>query len=171
MRQSPRSTRRVLITTMLMLVAAGAAAAGETDLAGAEAPDFVLRSFSGPNVRLSEYRGHVVILSFWASWCGDCRAQLESLAGVYDRYHDAGFDVLAVNLDRDPRQGRSAVEGWQAGYPILYDAGGEVGRRYDVGAMPLAVLVDRDGIVREVFHGYRRGQEPYLEKVRALLRE
>jgi len=163
--------RSLLGAVAALLLASGGAQAA-TELAGSEAPDFVLKSLAGSNIRLSEYRGRVVMLVFWASWCGDCRAQLESLADVYDRYHDAGFDVLAVNLDREERQARGAADGWQAAYPILYDAGGEVGRLYDIGSMPLAVLVDRDGVVREVFRGYGRGQgQQYLERVRALLRE
>jgi len=143
-----------------------------SELAGSEAPDFVLKSLSGENLRLSEYRGRVVMLSFWASWCGDCRAQLDALAALYSRYHDAGFDLLAVSLDRDPVQAKAAAEGWQAEYPVLYDGAGEVGRQYDVGSMPLAVLIDRDGVVRATFQGYRRGREDeFLEQVRAVLRE
>ena len=160
---------RALMAAGLLALGCAEAASG---LAGSEAPDFVLKSLSGSNIRLSEYRGRIVMLVFWASWCGDCRGQLETLADVYESYHEAGFDVLAVNLDRDERQAREAAQGWQADYPILYDAGGEVGRSYDVGAMPLAVLIDRDGVIREVVRGFGRGQgEEYLERVRALLRE
>lgn len=159
---------RVLVAAVLVAASAGAA----DELTGEVAPDFALKSLAGPNIRLSEYRGRVVMVVFWASWCGDCRRQLESLADVYESYHEAGFDVLAVNLDREERQARDAARAWEAGYPVLYDAGGEVGRRYDVGAMPLAVLIDRDGVIRDVIRGFARRQEQdYLERVRALLRE
>ena len=152
-----------------LLVAVGTvSAAGE--LKGAEAPDFVLKSFSGKNLRLSEYRGEVVMLSFWATWCGDCRAQLAELGAMRDRYQDAGVELLAVSLDQSARQASEVTAG--ATYPVLHDAGGEVGRLYDVTKMPMMVLIDRGGVVREVFEGFRRGsEEQYLERVQALLRE
>jgi peroxiredoxin len=151
------------------LVAAGAVSAA-TELKGAEAPDFVLKSFSGKNLRLSEYRGEVVMLSFWATWCGDCRAQLEELGAMRDRYQDAGVELLAVSLDQNAKQAGEASA--NVTFPVLHDAGGEVGRLYDVTKMPVMVLIDRGGVVREVFEGFRRGnEEQYLEHVQALLRE
>jgi peroxiredoxin len=152
-----------------LLVAAGTVSAA-TALKGAEAPDFVLKSFSGNNLRLSEYRGEVVMLSFWATWCGDCRAQLSELGAMRDRYQDAGVELLAVSLDQSARQASAMTEG--STYPVLHDAAGEVGRLYDVQKMPVMVLIDRGGVVREVFEGFRRGnEEQYLERVQALLRE
>jgi peroxiredoxin len=139
-------------------------------LRGTEAPDFVLKSLAGKNLRLSEFRGEVVMLSFWATWCGDCRAQLAELATMHDRYQDAGVELLAVSLDQNARQASEVMA--EASYPVLHDAAGEVGRLYDVTKMPVMVLIDRGGVVREVFEGFRRGNEQqYLEHVQALLRE
>ena len=155
------------LAALLAIAGSGFAA---TQLVGAEAPDFVLKSLSGKNLRLSEYRGDVVMLSFWATWCGDCRAQLEELGTMRDRYQDAGIELLAVSLDQNARQASETAAG--AGYPVLHDAGGEVGRLYDVTKMPVMVLIDRGGVVRDVFEGFRRGnEEQYLERVQALLRE
>jgi peroxiredoxin len=152
-----------------LLVAAGTVSAA-TALKGVEAPDFVLKSFSGKNLRLSEYRGEVVMLSFWATWCGDCRAQLTELGAMRDRYQDAGVELLAVSLDQSARQASDMTK--DSTYPVLHDAAGEVGRLYDVTKMPVMVLIDRGGVVREVFEGFRRGnEEQYLERVQALLRE
>jgi peroxiredoxin len=152
-----------------LLAVAGSVSAA-TQLLGSEAPDFVLKSIAGKNLRLSEYRGEVVMLSFWATWCGDCRAQLEQLGAMRDRYQDAGVELLAVSLDQNARQAGEATSA--ASYPVLHDAAGEVGRLYDVTKMPVMVLIDRGGVVREVFEGYRRGsEEQYLERVQALLRE
>jgi peroxiredoxin len=147
---------------LIGLLAATGTVSAAAELEGAEAPDFVLKSFAGKNLRLSEYRGEVVMLSFWATWCGDCRAQLAELG--------AGIELLAVSLDQSSRQANEMTAG--ASYPVLHDAGGEVGRLYDVTKMPVMVLIDRDGVVREVFEGFRRGnEEQYLERVQALLRE
>ena len=152
-----------------LLVVAGSVSAA-TELKGAEAPDFVLKSFAGKNLRLSEYRGEVVMLSFWATWCGDCRAQLTELGVMRDRYQDAGVELLAISLDQSSRQASEMTAG--APYPVLHDAVGDVGRLYDVTKMPVMVLIDRGGVVREVFEGFRRGnEEQYLERVQALLRE
>jgi peroxiredoxin len=150
-----------------------ASVAGATaQLAGSDAPDFVLKSTSGANLRLSEYRGEVVMLSFWATWCGDCRAQLERLGEMHDRYQDAGVELLAVSLDQSAKQARDVAASLDVTYPVLHDAGGAVGRLYDVSKVPVMVLIDRGGVVREVFEGYRRGNEQqYLERVQALLRE
>jgi peroxiredoxin len=155
---------------LIGLLAATSTVSAATHLKGAEAPDFVLKSSSGKNLRLSEYRGEVVMLSFWATWCGDCRAQLAELGAMRDRYQDAGVELLAVSLDQSARQASEATAG--ASYPVLHDAAGEVGRLYDVTKMPVMVLIDRGGVVREVFEGFRRGnEEQYLERVQALLRE
>jgi peroxiredoxin len=157
----------VALVALLAVAGSGSAA---THLRGAEAPDFVLKSLAGKNLRLSEYRGDVVMLSFWATWCGDCRAQLEQLAAMRDRYQDAGVELLAVSLDQNAKQAGEVTA--QVSYPVLHDAGGEVGRLYDVTKMPVMVLIDRGGVVREVFEGFRRGNEQeYLEHVQKLLRE
>jgi peroxiredoxin len=165
-----RSAMRVMVAVLAS--AAGLAVSAATPQAGAEAPDFVLKSVSGRNVRLSEYRGEVVMLSFWATWCGECRAQLEALADMHSRYHDAGVALLAVSLDQNERQVGELAASLGVDYPVLHDPSGEVGRLYDVSKIPVMVLIDRSGTVREVFEGFRRGGEPqYLESVQALLRE
>jgi peroxiredoxin len=155
-----------------MLLAVTTVVSAAKELKGSEAPDFVLKSLSGSNLRLSEYRGEIVMLSFWATWCGDCRAQLEELGAMYSRYHDAGVELLAVSLDQNRRQADDLSSRLGGGYPVLHDASGEVGRLYDVKRMPMMVLIDRGGVVRDVFEGFQRGNEQqYLERVQALLRE
>jgi peroxiredoxin len=156
---------------VLALVLAGATSSFGAP-PGANAPDFALKSMSGENLRLSEYRGRVVLLTFWASWCGKCRSQLEGLSSLYDRYSSAGLELLAVSLDTRRRQVEDAMEAANVNYPVLHDVGGEVGQLYEVSSMPLVLLIDREGVVREVFEGYERGnEEQYLERVRELMNE
>lgn len=140
-------------------------------LEGSEAPDFVLRSVEGKNIRLSEYRGEIVMVAFWASWCGACRSTLERLGETYERYRESGVELLAVSLDRDARAVNEAALGLNGHYPVLHDASGEVGRAYDVDSMPALVLIDRDGIVRDVFEAKRGPSESYVARLRDLLRE
>ena len=161
-------SRLALVAALAFATAVSAA----TKLKGTEAPDFVLRSLAGQNLRLSEYRGQIVMLTFWASWCGDCRAQLEQLGEMHERYQEAGVELLAVNLDQNRKQAADMMVRLNATYPVLHDQAGDVGKLYDVSRMPVMVLIDRGGIVRDVFEGFRRGsQQEYLERVQALLRE
>lgn len=142
------------------------------DLDGQLAPDFALRSSQGQNLRLSEYRGQVVMINFWATWCGPCRQEMPMLNEIYDRYNDVGFTLLGVNIDENPQQALRMAERLKVTFPVLFDERKEVSKMYDVRAMPVTVMIDRDGRVRSVHQGYQSGREQeYLNEVRALLRE
>lgn len=159
-----------------MVAVVGLAIAGSAGAAlppaGSHAPDFVLKSLSGRNERLSEYRGDVVLLSFWASWCGECTPQLEHAANLQARYGDAGVRLLAVSLDRERRSAASGIDAESAAFPVLHDVGSLVGKAYDVRKLPTLLLIGRDGVVRDVFEGYERGDETtYLARLREVLRE
>jgi peroxiredoxin len=139
---------------------------------GESAPDFVLKSLAGENLRLSEYRGEVVMVNFWATWCGDCRAQLTELNDWYATYQGAGLQFLAVSLDRDLADVSKAADALNLAYPVLHDEALTVSKLYDVSSMPVSILIDRDGIVRDVIEGFRRSHgQDFLERIRELLRE
>jgi len=160
---------RLLVLLSLPLAAVGAKAA---DLAGTQAPDFVLKSMSGENLRLSEYRGEVVLINFWTSWCGDCRESMPALNDLYERYREVGFQVLSVNMDRKMEDATEMATSLGMRHPVLFDYGRKVSKEYDVDSLPVMLLVDREGVVRHVNEGYRRGREViYLQQLRALLRE
>lgn len=161
-------TRQLLA---LLACAAGASQVGAAPPPGTEAPDFALKSTAGENLRLSEYRGDVVLLAFFATWCGDCRAQASALSELHARYGDAGLELLAVSLDQSMRQASDMAKTLDVTYPVLHDAGGAVGKLYEVDRMPVVVMIDRSGVVRDVLQGYRRGSTEYVERVQALLRE
>jgi len=117
---------------------------------GAAAPDFALKDLSGRNQRLSEFRGDVVVLTFWASYCGPCRNALQSAgAAVADREGPAV--ALGVSLDRDADRAASVVGSLGLRFPSLLDAGQSVGRLYDVQHLPLTLLIDREGTVRQTW--------------------
>jgi peroxiredoxin len=156
----------LLVTTFAATSLASAGIEGQT------APDFALKSSTGDNLRLSEFRGDVVMINFWATWCGPCRQEMPLLDQLYSRYKRVGFNLLGVNIDDDSRRAMQMIEELGVSFPVLFDAHKEVSKLYEVDAMPVTVLVDREGNVRYVHHGYKPGYEDkYLDQVRSLLRE
>ena len=163
-----------LRNTIIALVfsAFAASSLASSGMEGQKAPDFALKSSTGENLRLSEYRGDVVMINFWATWCGPCRQEMPLLDELYSRYNRVGFNLLGVNIDDDSRRAMQMVEELGVNFPVLFDARKEVSKLYEVEAMPVTVIVDRQGTVRFVHHGYKPGyEEKYLDQIRSLLRE
>jgi peroxiredoxin len=153
-----------------LAISGGAAIAAITPSAGA--PDFTLPSLDGPNLRLHEQRGQVVMINFWATWCGPCRVEMPHLSKLYEKYRSSGFTILAVNIDEDPHKAAQLARQLGMRFPVLLDTQKKVSRLYDLGTMPSTVLVDRDGRVRYLHRGYRDGYEDLYDKqIRELLRE
>ena len=138
----------------------------------AQAPDFTLASKDGGNVRLQEQLGNVVLINFWASWCGPCREELPYLEALQQEYADLGFTILAVNVDEDPSKADILLNDIPVSFPVLFDVNDDVSKLYQVKAMPTTVIVDRDGNQRLLHHGYKSGDEvKYKQAIKALLRE
>ena len=138
----------------------------------APAPDFTLKSHAGSNLKLSEHRGEVVLINFWASWCGPCRQEMPLLSELHDKYKSLGFTVLGVNVEEDSSDARKLLSQMPVTFPVLYDNDSTVSKQYDVVAMPSTVLVDRNGNMRYLHKGYKPGEEEiYVQMVRSLLRE
>jgi len=162
--------RLCLVLAAWSLVAASASAA--MPASGTPVPDFTLRSSTGKNLKLSERRGEVVMINFWATWCGPCRQEMPELERLYQKYRKAGFVLLGVSVDDKPEAARAMAQKLNVSFPVLFDDRKQVSRKYDVDAMPSTLLVDRNGIVRFVHRGYRAGVEKqYEEKLRELLRQ
>jgi thiol-disulfide isomerase/thioredoxin len=143
-----------------------------SDIKQSVAPDFTLNSHSGNNLRLSEFRGEVVMINFWASWCGPCRQEMPLLEELYTQYNPMGFTILGVNVEEDSSKAKQLLKDIPVSFPVLFDNQSKVSKLYDVVAMPSTILVDRDGNVRYLHHGYKPGYEQaYQEQVRALIRE
>ncbi len=182
---SPRTPRAPALPTRRALLAAGAAPAlaalaaapfvpaARAALAPASpAPDFTLRSNEGRNLRLSEQRGRVVMVNFWATWCGPCKVEMPHLNRLYEKYRSAGFVLLGVNVDEDPKQAVALASRLGVTFPVLFDHEKLVSRLYALDSMPSTVLIDRDGKVRQVHRGYREGVEAVYERqVRELVKE
>lgn len=145
-----------LITAVLAFILVPAAAfAG---LLNQKAPDFSLQDLGGKAVSLSDFRGKVVFIDFWASWCPPCKKEFPELNKLLERYKDADVAVLAVNVDTK----KAHAEGFVSGYPglskkffVLHDPGANVIRAYNAQAMPTSFIVDKSGVIRNIHFGYR----------------
>ena len=136
------------------------------------APDFTLEALEGPNQRLQEYRGQVVLINFWASWCGPCRQEMPVLDQLHKRYEEAGFAVLGGNVEGSRAPAEKIAKEAGVSFPVLIDAKQKISKEYDLEAMPSTVVVDRDGQVRYIHRGYKPGDETkYLEVVKQLISE
>ena len=137
----------------------------------AAAPDFTLRTMDGPNLRLAEQRGRVVMVNFWATWCGPCRQEMPHLDRLYQKYKSSGFVLLGVNVDEDARKAADVAAKLGVTFPVLLDTDKAVSKLYDLSTMPSTVIIDRDGKVRHFHRGYLAGYEDnYDKQIRELLK-
>jgi peroxiredoxin len=158
-----------LVATIGLACAAPAFASG--DLTG-PAPDFTLPAQAANTVQLSKLRGQVVMINFWATWCGPCRTEFPLLDQLYKKYKPVGFTLLGVNVEDASADPESWLQTTPVTFPVLFDRKNDVTKLYGVSAMPTTVLVDRKGNIRWLHRGYKPGDEnEYLNQIRALLRE
>jgi peroxiredoxin len=134
---------------------------------GAQAPDFALKDLAGRNQRLSEFRGDVVVLTFWASYCGPCRTALQSASDAAAALGGTPV-VLGVSLDRDAARAASVAASLALEYPSLLDANQAVGRLYDVQHLPMTLLIDREGVVRRTWARDPVPSDVLLQSIREL---
>lgn len=159
-----------LAAAALMAVPAGSA---ETQ----PAPPFELPRLNGEGrVSLDDYRGTVVLLDFWASWCPPCRESLPDYNEIRNQlqaqYGKTAFEVLAVNLDLNRGKALEFLDEYQPDYPVLRESGHETQRQYELMGMPTAFLIDARGRIRHSWQGYARDYRPELiKRIEKLIRE
>jgi len=157
-----------------LTVACASAANSEPPYAliGQSAPDFALHAVAAGNVRLSEHRGQVVVLSFWGSHCGTCRTQLTALDRSFTTYRSAGLAVYGVDVDDDPAGALDFAHSASLSFALLLDPAKAVARSYQVDNLPMTVLIDRNGTVRYVLREFNRANDAlYLQQLHLLLDE
>ncbi len=134
------------------------------DMSG-PAPDFTLTTLDGQKVRLADLKGQVVMLNFWASWCGPCRQEMPLLNDIYASYKKAGFVLLGVNLDEAAAAAKGFLAKTPVTFPVLHDAEGKVADLYKNQAMPSSFFIDRKGNLAYLHQGYKPGEENEYKKV------
>lgn len=159
----------ILIAGLPMLPGAALAA----DIApGAVAPSFELQSSTGKPMGLADLKGQVVLINFWASWCGPCRQEMPILDQLYKSYQAAGFTLIGVNVEPNASDAEKFLKDTPVSFPILFDPQSMVSKLYEVSGMPSTIIVGRDGKIAYVHHGYKPGDEgEYLNQIRALTQE
>lgn len=127
--------------------------AAPAPVGGAPAPDFSLDTLAGERIQLADLKGQVVLINFWATWCGPCEAEMPLLEDRYTTYKDSGFTVLAVNVDEDVEVIQPFVDEYALTFPILLDPGSVVHDLYRVRGYPTSLFVDREGNIINVHVG------------------
>jgi len=156
----------------LALGGVAAVAAEQYELLGQAAPDLVARGLSGENVRLSEHRGEVVVVSFWSGTCNTCRAQLLALDRIAKTYGSAGLTVIGVNLDDNTLRAEKFARAQDVQFQLLVATAKSTGRDFRVDRLPMIVFVDREGVLRVAHREFKSNDEAkYVRELRTLLDE
>lgn len=138
---------------------------------GNPAPSFELPDVNGKKYSLSDSKGKVILINFWATWCGPCKAEMPSLNNLFNTFKDEGFVVLAVSVDSSEKPVLAFLKDKAITLPVLMDKEQDVYfDQYGVLGLPTSFLIDRDGIVRELIRGEREWDAPEMkDKIGKLL--
>jgi thiol-disulfide isomerase/thioredoxin len=167
------STRTIKGLAKGFALAAVFASAALATTSSGPAPGFKLTGRGGKTIDLTQFKGQVVMINFWATWCGPCRQEMPLLEDIYKKYKPMGFTMLGVNVEPDS----VGAEAWLSkqkpvSFPIAFDVDSKVSKLYKVAGMPSTVFVDRKGNVRVMHKGYKPGDENfYLSQIRSMLKE
>lgn len=165
-------TARIIALLAVILTHLSPLAQAANEPLNGVAPNFTLPTFGGKQLQLADFKGDVVMVNFWASWCGPCREEMPLIEGLHKKYSKLGFTVLGVNVDANPKDAAKMLKEIPVSFPIGFDAKNKVSELYKVDSMPSTVMVDRKGNMRFLHRGYKPGYEADYEKqIRALIRE
>jgi peroxiredoxin len=132
---------------------------------GMQAEDFQLDDLDGKTQRLSQYRGKIVLVNFWATWCKPCKLEMPAMQASFDKLRDKGFVVLAINELEDDAKVREFIKQYGYTFPVLMDRDNKVANQFGVFGIPVTVFVDEKGVVQE----YIRGQLLTEQKIQEVV--
>jgi len=163
--------KTVLIAGFSLIFSLNVSYAATEKLSG-KAANFTLKSRYGKNIKLSELRGQVIMLNFWASWCGPCRKEMPILEKIHKKYKRLGFTLLGVNVEENSTDAKNYLKDVKVTFPILFDRTQKTSKLYDVSAMPTTILIDRNVNKLFLHKGYKAGYEnDYKKQIKKLLRD
>ncbi|HMF86196.1 MAG TPA: TlpA disulfide reductase family protein [Nitrospiraceae bacterium] len=155
----PRKTNTVFVVLVLLVASVGLPAfdvwsmGSRVPTVGMQAEDFRLTDLEGKQQSLSQYRGKIVLVNFWATWCKPCTTEMPAMQTIYDKLRDKGFVVLAVNELEDDAKVREHIKQYGYTYPVLMDHDNKVANQFGVFGLPVSVFIDEKGVVQEYIKG------------------
>ncbi len=157
------SKKHIIISLFIFIFTIGNASAkvNESELA----PNFTLKSHSGKNIKLSELRGQVVILNFWASWCSTCLQQFSVIKKLYNKNKNKRFQLLSINLDENTKKAKSIIKKRNLRHTVLFDSANQVSRLYSAEQLPALVLIDKDGRKRYTLNETQINQRKIIQEI------
>ena len=165
-----KKTSILNISTLVVLMLSCLLAVG-TSHAARTAPNFALQDLKGKSYSLKQYRGKVVLVDFWASWCGPCRKSFPWMNKMQRKYGGKGFKILAINVDTEKELARAFLSRNKAEFKVLLDPAGGVAEKYKVVAMPSSFLIDKNGKIVNKHHGFlQKDVEKKEKEIQKLLR-
>lgn len=165
-----RATQKLLLGLLLIsslgTIAGGSWAMGSrVPAVGTTAEDFQLPDLTGKQQSLSQYRGKVVLVNFWATWCKPCTTEMPAMQVCYDKLRDKGFVVLAINELEDEAKVREHITQYGHTFPVLLDRDNKVANQFGVFGLPVSVFIDEKGVVREYIKGGLLTEQVILDTV------
>jgi peroxiredoxin len=155
----PRKINNLLAAFALLVTLAGLPAldawsmGSRVPAVGVQAEDFSLTDLGGKSQSLSQYRGKIVLVNFWATWCKPCTTEMPAMQTMYDKLRDKGFVVLAVNELEDDAKVREHIKQYGHTFPVLMDRDNKVANQFGVFGLPVSVFIDQEGRVQEYIKG------------------
>ena len=132
---------------------------------GTAAEDFALVGLDGKEQRLSQYRGKVVLVNFWATWCKPCTTEMPAMQATYDKLREKGFVVLAINELEDEAKVREHIKQYGHTFPVLMDRDNKIANQFGVFGLPVSVFIDEKGVVQEYIKGGLLTEQVILDVV------
>lgn len=158
--------KAVLLSASLALFSGSALALqGGFPVPNFELPTLANAPAGATKLKLNDFRGKVVYVDFWASWCVPCRASLPALNELRNTYGAKGFEVIAINMDEDEADAKKFLKSFPVGYPIVKDPSGLVAEGYELKGMPHAAVIDKAGNLRQIHEGWKKEDKEKLEKL------
>jgi len=143
-----------MVAIIILLFISITGMASRPPLIGSPSPHFQLKTLKGSSTAIADYRGKVILLNFWATWCKPCMKEMPEIQAAYEEYKDQDFVVLAVNFGEKPKKAALLVKQMGLTFPILLDRKVELASRHQVVSLPVSFFIDRNGIIKErVFGG------------------
>ena len=162
-----RSLMTLVVMGVALLVSAnlGWGMGSRVPAVGTQVEDFQLVDLEGKTQRLSQYRGKVVLVNFWATWCKPCTTEMPAMQTTYDRLRDKGFVVLAINELEDEAKVREHIKQYGHTFPVLMDRDNKIANQFGVFGLPVSVFIDEKGVVREYIKGGLLTEQLILDAV------